>query len=431
MNTTIINPPFSEWEVLCKRPEIQSEDLTQRVQEILDAVRTAGDVALQSFTLQFDQVKIDVLKVAIEEISTSAGLVSSALQEAIRVAYQNIYSFHQAQLITEPTVETMPGVTCWRKNVGIENVGLYIPGGTAPLFSTLLMLGIPAKIAGCKRLVLCTPPDKQGNIHPAILYVASLLGISEIYKVGGAQAIAALAFGTETIPKVDKIFGPGNQYMTKAKAMVQQYGVAIDLPAGPSEVLVVADNTADSDFVASDLLAQAEHGIDSQVVLVSNSRAFIEKVQSAIVTQLAKLPRKDIAEKALAYSRYLFFDSIETCMEFSNYYAPEHLILAVADSEVLAQQVLNAGSVFLGNYSCESAGDYASGTNHTLPTHGYAKSYSGVSVDSFLKKITFQHLTKEGLLALGGTIETMAANEDLIAHKNAVTIRINKINYGQ
>ncbi len=425
---TYTNPPLSEWASISQRPIMASENLEEQVRKIINDVKLNGDKALKEFALQFDRVEIEDLKVSISEIELAATQVPTELKEAISVAAKNIRTFHLSQQSAEVPVETMPGVSCWRKNVALENVGLYIPGGTAPLFSTILMLAVPAQIAGCKRIALCTPTDKNGDINPAILYTASFLGITEMYKVGGAQAIAALAYGTESIAKVDKIFGPGNQYVTKAKELVQQSGVAIDLPAGPSEVLVIADASADADFVASDLLSQAEHGADSQVVLVTTDSSLIEKVTDALKSQIGVLPRAEMAKKALDNSFSILFNSIEQCIDFSNVYAPEHLILAIEDAEGYADKIQNAGSVFLGNYSCESAGDYASGTNHTLPTNGYARSYSGVSLDSFLKKITFQKITAKGLQNIGKTVEIMAEAEQLFAHKNAVSVRLKKIN---
>ncbi len=424
---TYINPPSSEWNSLIERPNFPAENLDEKVRGIIAKVKTEGDAALRQFSKEFDKVELTDLKVSAAEIEFAISQVSDELKEAIAIAANNIRKFHESQKSTETEVETMPGITCWRQSVAIENVGLYIPGGTAPLFSTILMLAIPAQIAGCKRLVLCTPPDKNGNINPAILYTASFLGITEIYKVGGAQAIAALAFGTESIAKVNKIFGPGNQFVTKAKELVQQSGVAIDMPAGPSEVLIIADENADADFVASDLLSQAEHGVDSQVVLVTSDADLIEKVEIALQEQLQQLPRMEFAKKALENSFSVVLDTIYDCIDFSNLYAPEHLILAVQNSVSYVGEIQNAGSVFLGNYSCESAGDYASGTNHTLPTNGYARSYSGVSLDSFVKKITFQKITKTGIQNIGKTIEIMAEAEQLFAHKNAVSIRLKKI----
>lgn len=398
--------------------------LEDKVQYIINEVKAKGDTALKNFALTYDQVAIEEFRVSAEEITASEQAVSQELKDAITLAATNIGCFHRSQLTIEPVINTMKGVSCWRKNVGIEKVGLYIPGGSAPLFSTILMLAIPAVLAGCKRIVLCTPCNSQSKIHPAILYTASFLGIKEIYKVGGAQAIAALAYGTESIPKVDKIFGPGNQYVTKAKTLVQKAGTAIDLPAGPSEVLIIADETAHPDFVAADLLAQAEHGNDSQVVLLSNREATLAHIQSSIAQQLKALPRADIAQQALENSYSILLRSIDACIDFSNEYAPEHLILSVQDPAKYQDTIINAGSVFLGHFTPESAGDYASGTNHTLPTNGYATSYSGVSVDSFLKKITFQQITAEGLKNIGSAVEVMAEAEGLAAHKNAVSIRL-------
>jgi len=423
----IINPPVAEWETLCKRPILPDEYLEEKVRNIIEKVQLEGDKALKEFTLAFDKVNLTNLKVSDAEIEIANTQIPTELMEAIAVASKNIHHFHLSQINTEKPVETMQGVVCWRKSVAIENVGLYIPGGSAPLFSTILMLAIPAQIAGCKRIVLCTPPDKNGSINSAILYTASFLGISEIYKIGGAQAIAAMSYGSESILKVNKILGPGNQYVTKAKELVQKNGIAIDLPAGPSEVLVIADKNADTSFIAADLLSQAEHGADSQVVFLTDDATLFEKVQVDLCKQLQQLPRAVVAEKALANSFSIVFSSINECIDFSNFYAPEHLILAIENSEDYVDKIQNAGAVFLGYYSCESAGDYASGTNHTLPTNGYARSYSGVSLDSFIKKITFQKISKEGLKNIGKTIEIMAEAEQLMAHKNAVSIRLNKI----
>jgi histidinol dehydrogenase len=369
------------------------------------------------------------LAVSTKEIAAAIDKVPHALKAAIQIAHDNITAFHEAQQIKEDVVETAPGVKCWRKSVAIEKVGLYIPGGSAPLFSTVLMLGIPAQIAGCQELVLCTPPDKKKEIKPAILYAAHIVGITKIYKVGGAQAVAAMAYGTETIPQVYKIFGPGNQFVTKAKELIQQNGVAIDMPAGPSEVLVIADDTCNPAFVAADLLSQAEHGTDSQVILLSNNELIVEQCLAEVNRQVHLLPRKIIALKALENSKAIVLSSMNECVEFSNIYAPEHLIIASEKASQYVNDISNAGSVFLGNYSCESAGDYASGTNHTLPTNGNAKSYSGVSLDSFVKKITYQELSREGINNIGKAIEVMAEAEDLIAHKNAVTLRLNHINH--
>jgi histidinol dehydrogenase len=370
------------------------------------------------------------LKVTSDEIHESALHIPQDLKKAINVAKKNIESFHSAQLLTEKVIETVRGVRCWRKGVAIEKVGLYIPGGSAPLFSTLLMLGIPAKLAGCKEIVVCTPPGKDGKVSPLILYTAQLIGISEIFKAGGAQAIAAMAYGTESIPKVYKIFGPGNQYVTKAKELVQQDGVAIDMPAGPSEVLVIADNQANPEFIATDLLSQAEHGPDSQVIMLTDDMNLLEKVISEVDKQVELLPRKEIALKALENSQMILMSSLEDCIDFSNLYAPEHLIINTTDSNSLADKIRNAGSVFLGKFSCESAGDYASGTNHTLPTNGFARNYSGVSTESFLKKISFQELSAEGIKKLGPAIELMAEAESLMGHKNAVSVRLKSLQNG-
>jgi len=421
------NPSQSNWEKLCSRPLISTEILESEVQHILNQVRLHGDKAVKEFALKFDGVSLGNLKVSDEEINQSCQNISIELKNAISIASRNIRSFHASQASDEKPIEIMEGVTCWRKCVPIENVGIYIPGGTAPLFSSILMLAIPAQIAGCKRIVLCTPSDSSGLINPAILYTASYLGINEIYKIGGAQAIGAMAFGTESIFAVDKIFGPGNQYVTKAKEIVQKSGVAIDLPAGPSEVLIIADNAADEEFIAADLLAQAEHGTDSQVVLLSNDESLNDRVGEAIKKQIKALPRYAIAKEVLKNSFSISFGTIERCIEFSNKYAPEHLILALSNAEKFSDRILNAGSVFVGNYSCESAGDYASGTNHTLPTNGFARNYSGVSYDSYVKKITYQKISEQGLLNIGRTIEVMAEAEKLEAHKNAVTIRLKKI----
>jgi histidinol dehydrogenase len=405
----------------------QLEIIEPVIQQIFDQVKAEGDAGLRALTRRLDGVELDSLWVSAEEMAAAPAQVTPELQAAIRQAAQNIEMFHRRQEEAEVVIETSPGVNCWRKSVPLDRVGLYIPGGSAPLFSTLLMLGIPAKVAGCPEIVVCTPPNKQGQVHPAILFAAQLLGITRVAKIGGAQAVAALAFGTESIPAVYKIFGPGNQYVTVAKQMVTKQGVAIDMPAGPSEVLVMADETADAAFVAADLLSQAEHGPDSQVVVVTDSEAFLSQVEAALAQQLAELPRRDIAAKALANSLGVVLPDISQMMAFSNHYAPEHLILAVADYESVALGVTNAGSVFLGNYSPESFGDYASGTNHTLPTNSYARAYSGVSLDSFIKKITFQKISPRGLQELGRTVEVMAAAEGLEAHKRAVSIRLEQL----
>ena len=420
-------PNKQSWLALCQRPSNANIELTPKVEAILEKVKQQKDQALYDLTLAFDKVALDSLRVSEQEIQEAKNKISLELKKAIDVAYNNIYTFHSSQSIDHPIVTTSVGVECFRRSVPIDRVGLYIPGGTAPLFSTLLMLGIPAKIAKCPNIVLCTPCQKDQSVAVEVLYVASLLGITKIYKVGGAQGIAAMAYGTESIEKVDKIFGPGNQWVTKAKELVQTQGVAIDMPAGPSEVLVIADNYSDVDFVASDLLSQCEHGADSQVVLLSNSIDKIKEVQKAIDKQIQVLPRKDIIEKALDNSFAVCLQDINQCIDFSNTYAPEHLIVNVENPMQFVDKIRNAGSVFLGKYTCESAGDYASGTNHTLPTGGYAKMYSGVSLGSFTKEITFQSISKQGILALGPSIETMALSEGLMAHKQAVSIRIKKI----
>lgn len=424
---TYKNPNQKKWAELIKRPVINQLQLRKTVEEIVQDVSDNGDEALFKYTQRFDGVTLSKLEVREKEIENSIAQTPQSLKAAINIAYNNIKAFHMAQQRSEATVETMPGVRCWRKSVAIEKVGLYIPGGTAPLFSTILMLGIPAQIAGCKEIVLCTPPNKNKTIDPVILYTAKLVGITKIYTVGGAQAIAAMACGTESIPQVYKIFGPGNQYVTNAKECIQQRGVAIDMPAGPSELLVIADDTCNPAFVASDLLSQAEHGTDSQVVLLSDSEKIIEACLREVVQQTEQLERNKTAIEALKNSKAISLESMQQCIEFSNRYAPEHLIIASEEANELAEEVVNAGSVFLGNYSCESAGDYASGTNHTLPTNGYAKNYSGVSLDSFVKKITYQEINKQGIQNLGKTIEIMAEAEKLTAHKNAVTLRLKDI----
>jgi len=421
------NPKKPEWNALVKRPVLEQKTLNNIVVDILNDVKINKDKALFKYAEKLDNVYLDTIAVEVSKVETAKNLVPQDLKDAINLAKQNIEIFHKSQKEKEQIIETTKGVKCWRKSVGIEKVGLYIPGGSAPLFSTILMLGIPAKLAGCKEIILCSPPNKEGKINPAILYTANLVGISKIYKVGGAQAIAAMAFGTETIPQVYKIFGPGNQFVTKAKELIQQQGVAIDMPAGPSEVLVIADDSSNPAFVAADLLSQAEHGSDSQVILLSDDEEIINKTIAELDIQLNLLPRKNIASEALKVSRSILLNSIEDCIEFSNLYAPEHLIIAIENASDYIEQITNAGSVFLGKYSCESAGDYASGTNHTLPTNGYAKNYSGVSLDSFVKKITFQNLNKEGIQAIGPAIEIMAEAEGLDAHKNAVTLRLKSL----
>jgi histidinol dehydrogenase len=427
---TIILPGKERWDELCRRSQIARSDLENIVRDIINSVKSETDNAVYFYSEKFDGVPPGNLKVTPYEIQDSSRQIPQALKNAINVAKKNIESFHSAQLLTEPAIETFKGVRCWRKNVAIEKVGLYIPGGSAPLFSTLLMLGIPANLAGCKKIVVCTPPGKDGRVNPLILYTAQLIGISEIFKVGGAQAIAAMAYGTESVPKVYKIFGPGNQYVTKAKEMVQQDGVAIDIPAGPSEVLVIADNRANPEFIAADLLSQAEHGPDSQVIMLTDTRMLIKRVKSKVDKQVKLLPRKDIALKALENSKLILLPTLNDCIDFSNLYAPEHLIINTSDANSVANSVINAGSVFLGNFSCESAGDYASGTNHTLPTNGFTKNHSGVSTESFLKKITFQEISAEGIKNLGPSVELMAEAESLIGHKNAVSLRLKSLENG-
>ncbi|MGB1041833.1 MAG: histidinol dehydrogenase [Tenacibaculum sp.] len=420
-------PNKKEWSSLCKRATLNEQNLTTSVKNILTDVQQNKDKALFDYAKKFDNVSLSSLEVTASEIEEAQSLVSEELKQAIQLAKSNIEKFHNSQKEVPVKVETTNGVTCWRKSVAIDKVGLYIPGGSAPLFSTILMLGIPAKIAGCKEIVLCTPPNKEGKINPAILFTAQLVGVTKIFKVGGAQAIGAMAFGTESIPNVYKILGPGNQYVTKAKELVQQQGIAIDMPAGPSEVLVIADATCNPAFVAADLLSQAEHGTDSQAILLSTDEAVVTKVLAEVTKQVALLPRDEIAQKALKNSRAIVLESTEEMIAFSNIYAPEHLIIASENASNYIAEITNAGSVFLGNYSCESAGDYASGTNHTLPTNGYAKNYSGVSLDSFVKKITFQEVTKQGIQNIGNAIELMAEAEGLQAHKNAVTLRLKEL----
>ena len=420
-------PLKQDWEALLQRPNFDAAELLPKVQSILDAVASEGDAALLRLSETFDQVQLKTIAIDPAMIQAAEALVAPALKTAIQSAKVNIEIFHQAQIKKEEKIETMPGVWCWRKAVGIEKVGIYIPGGTAPLFSTVLMLGVPAKLAGCKEVILCTPPRKDGTVDPAILYAAGLVGIEHIYTIGGAQAIAAMAYGTATVPKVFKIFGPGNQYVTAAKQLIQQQGVAIDMPAGPSEVCVYADETAVPAFVAADLLSQAEHGADSQVLLIASNSNMVEQVQLELAQQLAALPRADFATKALGHSKAIVIALREDAIQLINAYAPEHLILSVDNALVVAEKIINAGSVFIGNYSPESVGDYASGTNHTLPTNGYAKAYSGVSVDSFVKKITFQQLTEMGLRNIAQTVIQMASGEQLEAHAQAVAIRVKDI----
>lgn len=417
-------PPKQNWNTLLQRPAIDNTSLQEKVRVVMQQVQQRGDSAIQEYTAQFDGVSVANAKVSEEEIRQAEASLPLELQQAIRQAAKNIRLFHEPQLGGTAIIETMPGIQCWRKSVGIEKVGLYIPGGTAPLFSTILMLGIPASIAGCKEIVLCSPPGKDGKLNPAILFAAKLTGITSIYKIGGVQAIAAMAYGTETVPKVYKIFGPGNQYVTCAKQLIQQEGVAIDMPAGPSEVCVMADHTANASFIAADLLSQAEHGADSQVLLVTSDASLVEKVEKEIEQQLALLARKDFAAKALENSSAIVVRNIDEAIDLVNAYAAEHLIISCENDEDIAARIINAGSVFLGNYSPESVGDYASGTNHTLPTNGFARAYSGVSVDSFVKKITYQKLSQQGLQNIAGTVQQMAAAEGLDAHANAVKIRL-------
>lgn len=417
-------PSPDTWEGILQRPAMEAAQLDQLVQGVIDEIDARGDEAIREFTARFDGVRLGNFRVSEAEIVAAEQVLDDELKAAIQLAKENIEAFHQRQWETVEEVETMPGVRCWRKSVPIEKVGLYIPGGTAPLFSSVLMLGVPATIAGCRERVLCTPPDKEGNVHPAILYTAAQVGITQIFKIGGAQAIAAMAQGTESVPAVYKIFGPGNQYVTTAKQLVSRQGVAIDMPAGPSEVLVYADGSAHPEFVAADLLSQAEHGIDSQVVLVASSLTVAEAVQKAVSTQLKDLPRREIASAALDNSVAVVLEGREKATALINTYAPEHLILAVEDAEEMGERIVNAGSVFLGHYTPESVGDYASGTNHTLPTDGYARNYSGVSLDSFIKKITFQSLSEEGLAKLGPAVQRMAEAEELMAHARAVEVRL-------
>lgn len=424
----ISNPDQSTWDKILKRPTIQIEDIESTVCEVFNEVRSKGDAALEKYTSLFDGVELKDFKVTESEIQQSKDKLSLSLKEAINLAKNNIVAFHLAQKTERVEVETTPGVKCWQEKRPIERVGLYIPGGTAPLFSTILMLAVPAQIAGCNEVVLCTPPDKQGNINPAILYTAALCGIKNIFKVGGIQAIAAMTFGSESIPAVYKIFGPGNQFVTVAKQYATRFNVAIDMPAGPSELLVAADQSSNPEYIASDLLSQAEHGVDSQVILVSTDSDMIDKVQGALEKQLDDLPRKAIAEKAIENSRFVYFNSAQNALDFINAYGPEHLIITSSEEQFYIDGIRNAGSVFIGQYTPESAGDYASGTNHTLPTNGYAKQYSGVNLDSFLKSITFQNISEQGIKNIGGAIEQMAEAEGLFAHKNAVSIRLKDLN---
>ena len=419
-------PKREDWASITERPQLDTSTLNATVSNILGDIKANGDEAVRKYEEMFDHVHLDSLAVSEDEIEEAWNSVPAELRQAIELAHANISSFHEAQHFNGVKVETAPGVTCWQKSVPIEKVGLYIPGGTAPLFSTVLMLATPARIAGCREIVLCTPPDRNGNVNPAILVAARVAGVSKIFKTGGVQAIGAMAYGTESVPKVYKIFGPGNQYVMAAKQQVSLHDAAIDMPAGPSEVCVVADNSCDAAFVAADLLSQAEHGIDSQVLLISTSEEFIQKVEREIESQLALLPRKDMAAKALENSKFVLVADDDEAMDLANTYAPEHLILPSDNFDTLAAKVINAGSVFLGRYACESAGDYASGTNHTLPTHGYALAYNGVNLDSYNRKITFQHLTREGVQSIGKAVVVMAENELLEAHANAMRVRMNE-----
>jgi histidinol dehydrogenase len=417
-------PKRSKWSVIVERPHLDVSQLNATVQSVLEKIKSEGDAAVIEFESKFDHVNLKSLSVSKEEMNEAENLISDELYHALILAHHNIAVFHESQKFDSSKIETQPGVTCWQKSIPIQKVGLYIPGGTAPLFSTVLMLATPAKIAGCEEIALCTPPNREGKVNPAILVAAKIAGVDKIYKVGGVQAIGAMAYGTESVPKVYKIFGPGNQYVMAAKQQVSLHDVAIDMPAGPSEVCVIADETSNPVFVAADLLSQAEHGIDSQVILITTSENFLYKVNDEVKVQLDQLPRKDIASKALDNSKFVLVKDKEEAMELSNTYAPEHLIISTNDYDILSEKVVNAGSVFLGQYACESAGDYASGTNHTLPTHGYALAYNGVNLDSYNRKVTFQHITKEGVKNIGPAVEIMAENEQLIAHKNAMTVRL-------
>ena len=426
--TIIEYPKREEWENITRRPEKKRDDLNAVVMEVLDNVRKRGDDAVREYERKFDKVELQQISVSAQEIEEAESLLDTELKESIILAHRNIETFHKAQVFNGKKVQTCDGVTCWQKASPIQKVGLYIPGGTAPLFSTVLMLATPAKIAGCSQIVLCTPPAKDGKVNPAILFAAKVAGVSDIFKIGGVQAVGAMAYGTQTVPKVYKIFGPGNQFVMAAKQMVSLYDVAIDMPAGPSEVAVIADKSSNPVFVAADLLSQAEHGFDSQVLLVTDCKDMLLQIREETERQLAVLPRKDMATASLGNSKFVLVNSLDEAMDIINEYAPEHLILAVDNYAGLMDKVINAGSVFLGKYSCESAGDYASGTNHTLPTNGYAKAYSGVSLDSFIRKITFQELTSTGIRSIGKAVEIMAHNEQLNAHENAMTVRINEVN---
>lgn len=420
-------PKKEDYAEICERPHLDVSQLNATVSAVLSDIKERGDAAVKDYEAKFDKVKLDSLVVSAEEMQEAESLVSAELMSALVLAHKDIAAFHESQRFVGKKVETASGVTCWQKACAIEKVGLYIPGGTAPLFSTVLMLATPAKIAGCKEIVLCTPPNREGKVHPAILMAAKVAGVSKIFKAGGVQAIGAMAYGTESVPKVYKIFGPGNQYVMAAKQQVSLHDVAIDMPAGPSEVCVIADETSNPVFVAADLLSQAEHGIDSQVIFITTSEDMLVSVMKETEKQLAVLPRRDIAEKSLQNSQYVLVGSKEEAMALSNTYAPEHLIIATEDYEQLADQVINAGSVFLGSYACESAGDYASGTNHTLPTHGYALAYNGVNLDSYIRKVTFQHLSEEGVCSIGPSVVCMAENEQLEAHANAMRVRLKQV----
>lgn len=420
-------PAKEEWSEIVKRPHLDVSQLNATVQGVLDDVKKHGDEAVKRYEEKFDHAHLDSLAVTEAEIEEAEKMVSQKLKDALHLAHHNIAEFHHSQKFDGVKVETCPGVTCWQKSVAIEKVGLYIPGGTAPLFSTVLMLATPAKIAGCKEIVLCTPPNKEGKVNPAILMAAKIAGVSKIFKAGGVQAIGAMAYGTESVPKVYKIFGPGNQFVMAAKQQVSLHDVAIDMPAGPSEVCLIADETANPVFAAADLLSQAEHGFDSQVFFITTSEKVLDDVKNEVEVQLERLPRKEMAQTSLDNSKFILVKTEEEAIDLCNTYAPEHLIIATADYEQLAEKVVNAGSVFLGNYACESAGDYASGTNHTLPTHGYALAYNGVNLDSYNRKITFQHLTEEGIRNIGNAVVTMAENEQLEAHANAMRLRVNSL----
>ena len=420
-------PAKEEWSEIVKRPHLDVSQLNATVEGVLNDVKNNGDKAVKHYEEKFDHAHLESLAVTEAEIEEAEGLVSPELKHALELAHHNIAAFHRSQKFEGKKIETCAGVTCWQKSIAIQKVGLYIPGGTAPLFSTVLMLATPAKIAGCKEIVLCTPPNREGKVNPAILMAAKIAGVSKIFKAGGVQAIGAMAYGTESIPKVYKIFGPGNQYVMAAKQHVSLHDVAIDMPAGPSEVCVIADESSNPVFVAADLLSQAEHGIDSQVFLISTSEEMIDKVQVEVKAQLEQLPRKEMAAKSLENSKFVLVKDYDEAMDLSNTYAPEHLIIATKNYDTLAEKVINAGSVFLGQYACESAGDYASGTNHTLPTHGYALSYNGVNLDSYNRKVTFQHLTEEGIRSIGNAVVTMAENEQLEAHANAMRLRVKEV----